>query len=118
MLELSPAITRQYIDAVAVFDALAEAAEEAAQVRGGMYWHTGSRRSLRKHAVRVMQQMPIIAQRNQQLFQRNLKKAVKPLVVALDAGVHNPAASVGGAHHAPTPIAKSSLVNRAMPAAK
>lgn len=41
MLELSPAITRQYIDAVAVFDALAEAIEEAAQVRGGMYWHAG-----------------------------------------------------------------------------
>lgn len=41
MLELSPAITRQYIDAVAVFDALAEAAQEAAQVRGGMYWHAG-----------------------------------------------------------------------------
>lgn len=41
MRELSPAITRQYIDAVAVFDALAEATEEAAQVRGGMYWHAG-----------------------------------------------------------------------------
>ena len=41
MLELSPTITRQYIDAVAVFDALAEATEEAAQVRGGMYWHAG-----------------------------------------------------------------------------
>ena len=41
MLELSPTITRQYIDAVAVFDALAEAIEEAAQVRGGMYWHAG-----------------------------------------------------------------------------
>lgn len=42
MFELSPAITRQYIDAIAVFDALAEATEEAAQVRGGMYWHAGS----------------------------------------------------------------------------
>ena len=41
MLELSPTITRQYIDAVAVFDALTEATEEAAQVRGGMYWHAG-----------------------------------------------------------------------------
>lgn len=41
MLELSPAITRQYIDAVAVFDALDEATAEAAQVRGGMYWHAG-----------------------------------------------------------------------------
>lgn len=41
MRELSPAITRQYIDAVAVFDALAEATQEAAQVRGGMYWHAG-----------------------------------------------------------------------------
>lgn len=41
MQELSPAITRQYIDAVAVFDALAEATAEAAQVRGGMYWHAG-----------------------------------------------------------------------------
>ena len=41
MQELSPAITRQYIDAVAVFDALTEATTEAAQVRGGMYWHAG-----------------------------------------------------------------------------
>ena len=42
MQELSPTITRQTIDAVAVFDALAEATLEAAQVRGGMYWHAGS----------------------------------------------------------------------------
>ena len=41
MQELSPIITRQTIDAVAVFDALAEATAEAAQVRGGMYWHAG-----------------------------------------------------------------------------
>jgi hypothetical protein len=41
MQELSATITRQYIDAVAVFDALAEATLEAAQVRGGMYWHAG-----------------------------------------------------------------------------
>ena len=41
MRELSPTITRQYIDAVAVFDALSEATEEAAHVRGGMYWHAG-----------------------------------------------------------------------------
>jgi hypothetical protein len=41
MQELGPTITRQYIDALAVFDALAEAAAEAAQVRGGMYWHAG-----------------------------------------------------------------------------
>ena len=41
MQELSPAITRQTIDAIAVFDALEEATAEAAQVRGGMYWHAG-----------------------------------------------------------------------------
>ncbi len=41
MLELSGAVTRQYIDAVAVFEALEEAADEAALVRGGMYWHAG-----------------------------------------------------------------------------
>lgn len=41
MQELSPAITRQTIDAVAVFEALEEATVEAAQVRGGMYWHAG-----------------------------------------------------------------------------
>lgn len=41
MIELNAAVTRQYIDAVAVFDALAEATEEAEQVRGGMYWHAG-----------------------------------------------------------------------------
>ena len=41
MRELSSTITRQYIDAIAVVDALAEATLEAAQVRGGMYWHAG-----------------------------------------------------------------------------
>ena len=41
MQELSPSITRQTIDAVAVFEALEEATLEAAQVRGGMYWHAG-----------------------------------------------------------------------------
>lgn len=41
MQELSPAIIRQTIDATAVFDALTEAMLEAAQVRGGMYWHAG-----------------------------------------------------------------------------
>ena len=41
MLETSPAIARQYIDAVSVFEALEEAQDEAAQVRGGMYWHAG-----------------------------------------------------------------------------
>jgi hypothetical protein len=41
MQELSAAITRQTIDATAVFDALAEAMLEAAQIRGGMYWHAG-----------------------------------------------------------------------------
>lgn len=41
MLETSAAIARQYIDAVAVFEALEEARDEAAQVRGGMYWHAG-----------------------------------------------------------------------------
>jgi hypothetical protein len=41
MLEISPAIARQYIDAVSTFEALEEAREEAAQVRGGMYWHAG-----------------------------------------------------------------------------
>ena len=41
MLEISPAIARQYIDAVSTFEALEEAQEEAAQVRGGMYWHGG-----------------------------------------------------------------------------
>ncbi|WP_233575606.1 GSU2403 family nucleotidyltransferase fold protein [Noviherbaspirillum saxi] len=32
---------RQYIDAVATFEAHEEAQAEAAQVRGGMYWHKG-----------------------------------------------------------------------------
>jgi hypothetical protein len=42
MLEISATIARQYIDAVSTFEALEEAQEEAAQVRGGMYWHAGS----------------------------------------------------------------------------
>lgn len=41
MLETSASISRQYIDAVAVFEALEEALEDAARVRGGMYWHAG-----------------------------------------------------------------------------
>jgi hypothetical protein len=41
MLETSATIARQYIDAVATFEALEDALEEDAQVRGGMYWHAG-----------------------------------------------------------------------------
>ena len=41
MLEISPAVARQTIDAVSVFEALEEALSDAAQVRGGMYWHAG-----------------------------------------------------------------------------
>jgi hypothetical protein len=41
MLEVSPVIARQYIDTVSTFEALEEAQEEAAHVRGGMYWHAG-----------------------------------------------------------------------------
>ncbi|SEA47136.1 GSU2403 family nucleotidyltransferase fold protein [Acidovorax soli] len=41
MQEISPAIARQYIDAVATFEAWEEAQQEAVQVRGGMYWHAG-----------------------------------------------------------------------------
>lgn len=41
MLETSATIARQYIDAVSVFEALEEAVEDAAHVRGGMYWHAG-----------------------------------------------------------------------------
>jgi len=41
MLETSATIARQYIDAVSTFEALEEAQQEAAQVRGGMYWHAG-----------------------------------------------------------------------------
>ena len=41
MLELRPAAARQYIDSVAVFEALEEAVAEASHVRGGMYWHKG-----------------------------------------------------------------------------
>jgi hypothetical protein len=41
MRETSATIARQYIDAVSVFEALEEAQEDAAQVRGGMYWHAG-----------------------------------------------------------------------------
>lgn len=42
MLETTATIARQYIDAVTVFEALEEAQQDAAQVRGGMYWHAGS----------------------------------------------------------------------------
>jgi len=41
MHEVSPAITRQYIDASAVFEALEEAVKDSESVRGGMYWHSG-----------------------------------------------------------------------------
>ena len=41
MLETTATVARQYIDAVSTFEALEEAQMEAAQVRGGMYWHAG-----------------------------------------------------------------------------
>lgn len=41
MLETNASISRRYIDAVSVFEALEETMEEAANVRGGMYWHAG-----------------------------------------------------------------------------
>lgn len=41
MLERPADATRQYIDAVAAFEAWEEALHESAQVRGGMYWHKG-----------------------------------------------------------------------------
>jgi hypothetical protein len=41
MLELRPNAARQYIDAVATFEAWEEALADAEQVRGGMYWHKG-----------------------------------------------------------------------------
>ena len=41
MLEINATIARQYIDAVSTFEALEEAQEQAAHVRGGMYWHGG-----------------------------------------------------------------------------
>lgn len=41
MLELPADATRQYIDAVATFEAYEEALADAAKVRGGMYWHKG-----------------------------------------------------------------------------
>lgn len=41
MLERPADATRQYIDAVATFEAYDEALVEASKVRGGMYWHRG-----------------------------------------------------------------------------
>ncbi len=41
MLERSADATRQYIDAVATFEAYEDALAEASTVRGGMYWHKG-----------------------------------------------------------------------------
>jgi hypothetical protein len=41
MIELRPNAARQYIDAVATFEAWEEALADADQVRGGMYWHKG-----------------------------------------------------------------------------
>lgn len=41
MRELNATQARQYIDALAVFEALEEAQAQADQLRGGMYWHKG-----------------------------------------------------------------------------
>ncbi len=41
MLERPADVMRQYIDAVATFEAYEDALAEAAKVRGGMYWHKG-----------------------------------------------------------------------------
>jgi hypothetical protein len=45
MVENSAQVARQYIDALAVFEALEDARLESAQVRGGMYWHAGRSKS-------------------------------------------------------------------------
>lgn len=70
--------------------ASAEALRVKASARG-----SGSGIGPREQAVRVMQQMPVIAQCNQQLFQRYFEKTGKTLVVALNAGAHNPAVDGG-----------------------
>lgn len=41
MLERPADATRQYIDAIATFEAYEDALAEASKVRGGMYWHKG-----------------------------------------------------------------------------
>jgi hypothetical protein len=41
MQEINSTAARQYIDAVATFEAWEDARQEAMQVRGGMYWHAG-----------------------------------------------------------------------------
>jgi hypothetical protein len=41
MTELTPDQARQYIDAVATFEALEDARREARSTEGGMYWHAG-----------------------------------------------------------------------------
>lgn len=41
MQEINATAARQYIDAVATFEAWEDAQHEAAQLRGGMYWHAG-----------------------------------------------------------------------------
>lgn len=76
-----------------------------------LWLRTGRRHGRCKHAIGVMQQMPVIAQGNQKLFQRHLQEAAKPLVVALNAGVHNPAANSGGLAHRPS--AQGAAPNRA-----
>jgi len=45
MRELNAAQARQYIDALAVFEAHEEAQSQADQLRGGMYWHKGPARA-------------------------------------------------------------------------
>ena len=39
MQELRAAAARQYLDAVAVFEAVEQAVQDTSEVRGGMYWH-------------------------------------------------------------------------------
>lgn len=45
MRELNASQARQYIDALAVFEAQEEAQAQADQLRGGMYWHKGPARA-------------------------------------------------------------------------
>lgn len=54
MLEVSSDAARQYIDAVATFEALEEARHDAVSTEGGMYWHAGPPTSPeRKYLVRT-----------------------------------------------------------------
>ena len=97
MFELRAAAARQYIDSVAVFEAHEESLVEAAQVRGGMYWHKGPPSAseasylVRTTAAGAETSLGLRSADNEEIYRRFIdrKRASEQRLAGLKASLHD-----------------------------